>query len=103
MSIGELYSAGFISYCKHDDLKNWYETEVDDEIIEFKNSAGKQLQLNSLLIEAEEEDVYIRILPSDYVLCIPANENRAYDFEKLERIQVMNYYGTRLRWSGMYY
>jgi hypothetical protein len=103
MGIGNLYHSGILSYCKYDDLKEWHTTTGNNEIIEFKESDGQQRHLNSLFIEAESTDLYIRILPSDYCIFIPANESRTLDFKDVMKIQVMNNLGAKLRWSGMFY
>ena len=102
MGIGNLYHSGFVSYCKYDDLKEWYITTEDNEVVEFKEGI-QQRYLNSLFIEAENTDLYIRILPGDYCIFIPSSESRNYDFEKISSIQVMNVTGTKLRWSGQFY
>lgn len=103
MGIGNLYHSGYISYCKYDALAEWYTTTEDNEVIEFKETDGTQRQLNSLYIEAEATDLYIRMIPSDYCIFVPANESRNYDFEKIQSIQIMNLAGTKLRWSGLFY
>ncbi len=102
MGIGNLFHSGMLSYCKYDDLKEWYTTTEDNEVIEFKEGT-QQRQLNSLYLEAENTSLYIRILPHDYCIFIPANESRNYDFEKIESIQIMHNLGTKIRWSGQFY
>jgi len=103
MGIGTLYHSGFISSIKRDNLTPWYTTLQDNEVIEFKESDGKQRYLNALLIQAELTDLYIRILPSDYCIYIPAGTAKSYDFEKIGSIQIMNVAGAKLRWEGSYY
>jgi len=103
MSIGALMHSGFYSYCTYDDLKEWYELTQNNEVINFIDSTGSQRYLNSLFIEAENTSLYIRLLPSDHILFIPANESRNYDYEKISSIQVMNQIGTKLRFSGQFF
>jgi hypothetical protein len=101
--MGNLLHSGYLSYCKYDDLKEWYTTITDNEIIEFKDLDGQQRHINSLLIEAESTDLYIRILPLDYILFIPKYETRSYDLESIMAIQIMNLSDVKLRWSGMFF
>jgi len=103
MAIGNLLHSGFYSYCSYDDLKEWHILTSENEVINFTDSSGNKYALNSLLIEAENTSLYIRILPSDYILYIPANESKNYDYEKISSIQVMNQIGTKIRWSGQYF
>jgi hypothetical protein len=103
MAIGNLYHTGYVSYCKYDDLKEWLTTTENNQIINFLDSDGKSRHLNSLVIEAETTNLYIRILPGDYILFIPAGEARHYDFEDITSIQIMNLAGAKLRWSGMFW
>lgn len=102
MAIGNLEHTGFISYCRYDNLQSFYTTTQSNEIIEFKEN-GIQRQLNSLIIESELTDLYVRILPSDYILFVPANDVRTYNLTKIEKIQVMGNSAQKLRWSGCYY
>lgn len=102
MAIGTLLHSGFYSYCSYNDLKEWHITTSENEVINFIDTNNNKLALNSLFIESENTPLYIRILPSDYIIFIPANESRNYDFEKVQSIQVMNVLGTKFRFSGMY-
>jgi hypothetical protein len=83
-------------------LTPWITTTSKDEIIEFKEGQSTR-QLNSLVLEAETTDLYIRLLPSDYCLYIGAGESRRYDLESISAIQVMGNAGQKLRWSGMFW
>jgi hypothetical protein len=103
MSIGNLWHSGFISSIHKDTLTPWYTTVANNETIEFKEVNGQQRHLNSLFIEAENTDLYIRIMPSDYCIFVPANESRSYDFEDVTSIQVMGNLGQNLRWSGQFF
>jgi len=103
MGVGSLLHSGFYSYCKYNDLKEWYTSTAENEVINFTDSNGNKYGLNSLFIEAENTSLYIRILPSDYILFVPANESRNCDFEKVQSIQVMNALGIKLRFSGQYF
>jgi len=103
MSIGALMHSGFYSYCTYDDLKEWYTLTSENEVINFIDSTGNTRFLNSLFIEAENTSLYIRLLPSDHILYIPANESREYNYEKISSIQVMNPISTKLRFSGQYF
>ena len=100
MSIGALMHSGFYSYCTYDDLKEWFILTQNNQTIVFKDTNNQQLHLNSLFIEAENTPLYINI--NGYILYIPANESREYNFESVSSIQVMNNLGTKLRWSGQY-
>jgi hypothetical protein len=100
MSSG-LRHTGFISSITYDNLTPYYTTTTANEVIEFKNKDGKLLHLNSLLIQAELTDLYIRILPGDYCLFVEAGSAMSYDFEEISSIQVMGAAGQKLRWSGM--
>ena len=101
--IGQLLHSGFYSYCKFDNLKEWYTTTAQNEVINFVDSNGNKINLNSLFIEAENTPLYIRILPGDYILYIPANESRNCDFESISSIQVMGNLGQKIRFSGQYF
>jgi len=103
MGIGNLYHSGMLSYCKYDDLKEWYTTTENQEIIPFEETDGTVRQLNSLFLEAEATDLYIRLLPSDYCIFIPSYESRNFDFKKIEGIQVMNNLGVKLRFTGQFF
>lgn len=102
MSKHNVHHIGFISSVKYDELNEWYTTTNKNEVIEFKDG-DKQRYLNAMLIEAESTDLYVRILPSDYCLFIPAGSSKSYDYSRVYAIQVMNDSGAKLRWSGSYY
>jgi len=101
MSIGALMHSGFYSYCTYDDLKEWFILTQNNQTIVFKDTNNQQLHLNSLFIEAENTPLYINI--NGYILYIPANESRNYDYESINSIQVINNLGTKLRFSGQYF
>jgi len=107
MKEGELVnfirSYGFISSIKYDSLTPWYTLTSNNEVIAFIDADGNQRQLNSLFIEAENTSLFIRILPSDYCIYIPANGSRSIDLQKIESIQVMNNLGSNIRWSGQFF
>lgn len=103
MGIGNLFHSGFISSIHKEVLTPWYTTLAENEVVEFKEADGYQRQLNSLMIEAEATNLYIRILPTDWCLFVPAGESRSYDFEKVQSIQIMGLAGQKLRWSGQFY
>jgi len=104
--IGQLLHSGFISSLPLNkigdaDYDPWYVLQSNNELISFTDSNGNKANLNSLFIEAENTNLYINI--GGYILYIPANESRTYDFEKVQSIQVMNQINTKLRWSGQYF
>jgi len=101
--IGTTLHSGYISYCKYDALTEWYTTTENQEVISFEETDGTVRQLNSLFIESENTSLFIRILPGDFILYVPANESRNFDFKKIESIQVMHNLGVKLRWSGQYF
>jgi hypothetical protein len=103
MGSGNIFHYGFISSIHIDNRIPWYTTISENEVIEFKETNGQKREVNSLLIEAESTDLYIRILPFDYCLYVPANESRTYELAPIKSIQVMNPLGTKLRWSAMFY
>lgn len=105
MSVGQLLHSGFISSLPLNkigdaDYDPWYTLQSNNQIINFTDSSGNKANLNSLFIEAENTNLYINI--GGYILYIPANESREYDFESVSSIQVMNLAGVKLRFSGMY-
>jgi hypothetical protein len=100
--IGELHHSGYFSYCKYNNLQQWFTTTSTNQTIEFYDGDNLR-QLNSLMIESETTDLYIRILPSDYILYVPANDVRTYEFTKVSKIQVMGASGIKFRFSGCYY
>jgi hypothetical protein len=102
MAIAEVYHSGFLSSIKYDNLSPWYTTTSNNQTIEFKDSNGNQRQLNSLTIFSDSTPLYIRILPSDYCIYIPPNSFISYDFQRVEKIQVMGNSGQKIRWYGMF-
>jgi hypothetical protein len=103
MSIGNLMHSGFYSYCKYDDLKEWYITSSKDELIEFKESDGQLRHLNSLTIESETTPLYIQIMPSERVLYIPANSSSGIDYLRVSQIKVLGEVNQKLRFFGCFY
>ena len=106
--IGNLMHSGYISSLPTNKLNDanydpWYILTQNNQTIVFKDINNQQLHLNSLFIEAENTSLYIRLLPSDHILYIPANESREYNYEKISSIQVMNPISTKLRFSGQYF
>ena len=100
--MSKINHSGFMSSIKHDNLTPWYVTQGEDEIIEFGDDVRVR-NINALTIEASESDLYIRILPSDYCLYIPANQGRTFDLQRINRVQVMGSAGQEIRWSGQFY
>jgi len=102
-----LNSSGFISYLAYTDtMAPEYTTTETNETILFldKLQNNAQRHLNSLLIEnTGSSTLYIRILPSSFVLVIPAGESRVYDFTETTGIQVIGSASQTLRWSGCFY
>jgi hypothetical protein len=103
MGIGNLFHSGFVSSIKYDNLTPWFITTSKDQIIEFKDSDNQLRHLNSLSIEAETTDLYVRIMPSDFCLYIGAGESKRYNFEEVSSIQIMGNPNQKLRWFGMFY
>lgn len=104
MSIGNLYSCGFISYqLSTDTLLEYYTTTEENEIIMFEVD-GESRNLNSLFIENTGDSVlYVKPYESDYVMTIPSGSSVSYDFTKCTGIQILGSAGQTLRWSGMYF
>ena len=94
--------SGFISSIKYDNLNPWHTTTKEDEVIEFGDD-DRVRNINALTIEASESDLYIRVLPSDYCLYIPANQGRTFDLQRVNKVQVMGFAGQEIRWSGQFY
>ena len=106
MSVGQIFHSGYISSLPTNKLNDanydpWYILTSNNQIINFKDTNNQQLHLNSLFIEAENTPLYINI--NGYILYIPANESRNYDYESINSIQVINNLGTKLRFSGQYF
>jgi len=104
--IGQLLHSGFISSLPLNKIGDanydpWYVLQSNNELISFTDSNGNKANLNSIFIEAENTNLYINI--GGYILYIPANESREYNFQGIKSIQVMNNLGTKLRWSGQFY
>ena len=104
--IGQLLHSGFISSLPLNKIGDanydpWYVLQSNNELISFIYSNGNKANLNSLFIEAENTNLYINI--GGYILYVPANESREYNFESVSSIQVMNNLGVKLRWSGLYF
>lgn len=95
-----IYHSGFISYCKPDDLQEWFTLTEDNQEITFTDN-GVNRNLNSLIIEAELVALYVQI--GNFVLHVPANEIRSINYLKVNKITVLNTTGTKLRWSGCFY
>ena len=92
---------GFMSSIRHDNLTPWYVTQEEDEVIELYEDGGNR-NVNALTIESGEGDLYIRMLPSDYCLYIPANQGRTFDLQRVSKVQVMGGAGQEIRWSGQF-
>jgi hypothetical protein len=101
--VGNIIHSGFISSVKYDNLTPWYTTMQANEVITFKDDKGNPISVNSLFIEANTTDLYIRILPSDGCLYIPSNDSKSFDLKSVREIQVMGASGQNIRWSGMTY
>lgn len=106
MAIGVLHSSGYLSSLPVSEIGNpnydpYYVLQENNETINFIDGNGVQRYFNSLLIEAESTDLKINI--GGYILYVPANESRNYDYEKISEIQVMNLLGTKIRFSGMFF
>jgi len=104
--IGQLLHSGFISSLPIDKIGDanydpWYVLQSNNELINFTDSNGNKAYLNSLFIEAENTNLYINI--GGYILYVPANESREYNFQGIKSIQVMNLAGVKLRFSGQYF
>jgi len=107
MAVGNIVSSNFISYLSYTDTKKeFYTTTKTDEVINFIDTteSNQQKYLNALLLEnTGSATLYIRILPSNYIMVIPSGESRAYDYVMTTGIQVLGNAGQLLRWSGCFY
>lgn len=105
MSIGVLDHSIYYSYQQYTDTLTEYYTTIEiDETIMFIDSNSNQLALNSLLLEnTGTSTMYIRALPSTYVVTIPSGESRSLDYVKTTGIQVLGDLGQTLRFSGCNY
>jgi len=105
MSIGTIFHAGYISSIPANKIGDanydpWFILTSNNQIINFIDANGNKCNLNSLFIEAENTPLKINI--DNFILYIPANESREYNFESISSIQVMNLANTKLRWSGQF-
>ena len=96
--MSKIKHSGFMSSIRYDNLKAWHITSVANEVIKFKYENN-----NALLIEAHKEDLFVRILPSDYCLLIPAGEGRTVDLQRVGSIQIMGEPEQEIRWSGQFF
>lgn len=104
--IGTILHSGFLSSLPASKIGNanydpWYVLQENNEIINFIDENNIQRYFNSLFIEAESTALYINI--DDYILYVPANGSRSFDFERISSIQVMNNLGAKIRFSGMFF
>lgn len=100
-------SSGFISYLAYTDtMASEYTTTTENETILFldKLQNNAQRYLNSLLVEnTGSSTLYLRVLPSNYVLVVPVGESRTYDYTETNGVQVIGASGSTLRWCGCFY
>ena len=98
----ELKHSGFISSVKPESLTAWYTTQEQDEIITFVKDEVN-VSLNSLIIYANQEDLFVQLLPDTDILFIAAGTYREYNDEKINSIKVFGLAGQELRWEGQFY
>jgi len=101
--IGQNFHSGFISSIHKDNLTPFYTTISNNEIISFTDTQGKNQNLNSLTIEADNTALYIQVLPSEYCVYIPANGKTTIDFLKISQIKVLGNLGQKIKWYGKFY
>jgi hypothetical protein len=105
MSIGVLDHSMYYSWQKYNanPLTEYYTTTSNNQTINFIDGTN-QLALNSLFIENMGSAVmYLQLLPSEYVLTIPAGESRNVDYVRVTGIKVLGNSGQTLRYSGCSY
>lgn len=103
MGIGNLEHSGFISYCHKDDLKAYYETKENNELIEIKDITDTQRHLNSITIESVDSPLSILINDSDYVLYIRAGGIKEYDKHEVLKFRILGKSGQKIRWHGQFF
>jgi len=103
MAIGNLAHSGFISSIHKDNLTPFYTTISNNEIISFTDTQGRNQNLNSLTIEADNTALYIQILPSEYCIYILANNSVTIELLNIKEIKVLGNLGQKIRWYGLYY
>jgi len=101
--IGNLAHSGYISSIHKDNLTPFYTTISNNEIISFTDAQGKNQNLNSLTIEADNTALYIQVLPSEYCVYIPVNGSTTIDFLKISQIKVLGNLGQKIKWYGKFY
>jgi hypothetical protein len=105
IAIQNIIHSGFISSIHKDDetLTDFISTTIENEIIAFIDKNDVSRSLNSLTIESSTTALYIQILPSEYVLYVPANSSRTINYCKIQQIKVLGELGQSIRYWGLFY
>ena len=107
MSIGVLHHSKYISYLAYTDTPvEYYTTVSNNETIMFVDKTENNIQrnLNALTIEnVGSNPMYVRVLPSNYLLVIPNGESRSLDYVQSTGMTIIGNSGQNLRWSGLWW
>jgi len=101
--IGNLFHSGYLSSIHKDNLTPFHTTTVANELITFTDQNNNPYPLNSLTIEANNTDLYIQILPSEFVLHIIAGNSISIDYCSIKQIKVLGNLGQDIKWYGLYF
>ena len=85
------------SFIASQGANGWYTTVEDNEIIKFENP------LNGLIIETDTDELAIKVDDFSDIWHIGANDKEGIEGLKIEKIQILNPTGVKIRWKGLTY
>ena len=91
-------SADFGSYCKRNNLKKYYTTISDDEVIYIKDKIGNETLSNCLTLVSIDSELNICFNDDDDVLFIPTGQEYRIDYLAIEKFTVLGLAGQKLRY-----
>lgn len=93
---------GVISSIVDDNLTPYYETTLDDELIDFITTDGIQRVVNSLNIWSNTTDLYVEINESGRCVVVPAYSFLNIDYIPIKNITITGLAGQQFRYLGLY-
>lgn len=96
-------SYGYISsHVLFNSTDGFLTTTKADQVIDFTYD-NRKYTLNSLLLTANATNLKIKINNDPGILIVPANEKRAININRIEKITVLGALGQQLMFEGLYF